>query len=131
VKFLLDTSLILWSVAEEHKLNARATEIIGSRTSVLHMSAVSAWEIAIKYDLGDLPLHAEPAAFIPEVIRGLALQSLNITPAHAIEAERLPHHHRDPFDRMLIAQANVERMTLLTADRIFGRYKVDQVYCGR
>lgn len=131
MRFLLDTSVILWSVAEEHKLNARALEAIRSKTDVLYMSAVSAWEIAVKYDLGDLRLHTEPVSFVPEVIRGMGMQVLDITPVHAIEAGRLPHHHRDPFDRMLIAQANVEGMTLLTSDRIFGRYELEQVYCGR
>jgi PIN domain nuclease of toxin-antitoxin system len=128
---LLDTSVILWSATAENKLNSRALEAIRSRTSALYMSAASAWEIAIKYELGDLPLHIEPVLFVPEVIRGLAMQTLDITAVHAIEAGRLPRHHRDPFDRMLIAQANVEGMTLLTSDRVFGKYKVEQTYCGR
>jgi PIN domain nuclease of toxin-antitoxin system len=131
VRFLLDTSVILWSVAEEHKLNARALETIRSKTDALYMSTVSAWEIAIKYDLGDLPLRTEPVFFVPEVVRGMGMHVLDITSVHAIEVGRLPHHHRDPFDRMLIAQANVKGMTLLTSDRIFGKYEVQQVYCGR
>jgi PIN domain nuclease of toxin-antitoxin system len=95
------------------------------------MSAASAWEITIKYELGNLPLDIEPVSFVPEVIRGLAMQTVDITAVHAIEAGRLPRHHRDPFDRMLIAQANVEGMTLLTSDRSFAKHKVEQIYYGR
>jgi PIN domain nuclease of toxin-antitoxin system len=59
------------------------------------------------------------------------MQTVDITAVHAIEGGRLPRYHRDPFDRMLIAQANLEGMTLLTSDRSFGKYKVEQTYCGR
>jgi PIN domain nuclease of toxin-antitoxin system len=69
----------------------------------LHMSAASGWEITIKYELGSLPLHIEPVLFLSEVIRGLAMQTVDITAVHAIEAGRLPRHHRDPFDRRWIA----------------------------
>jgi PIN domain nuclease of toxin-antitoxin system len=131
VRLLLDTGVILWSVTEEHRLSSRALESMRSKTALLYMSAVTASEIAIKYPLNSLPLHMEPALFIPEVIRGLAMQTLDITSAHAVDAGRLPQHHRDPFDRMLIAQANPEGMTLLTTDRAFEKYNVEYVYCGR
>ena len=131
MRLLLDTSVILWSVTEEHRLSSRVLESMRSKTALLYMSAVTAWEIAIKYALNSLPLHMEPALFIPEVIRGLAMQTLDLTSSHAVDAGRLPQHHRDPFDRMLIAQANAEGMTLLTTDRVFEKYKVEYVYCGR
>ncbi|MGH8336848.1 MAG: type II toxin-antitoxin system VapC family toxin, partial [Gammaproteobacteria bacterium] len=74
---------------------------------------------------------AEPAAFIPEVIRGMDMRALDITLEHAIEAGRLPRYHRDPFDRMLIAQARMEKMVLLTADRTFQKYGVEMMLCGK
>jgi PIN domain nuclease of toxin-antitoxin system len=131
MRFLLDTNTILWSVAEEYKLNSRATELLSSKVSELYLSSATVWEIAVKYALGTLRLHVEPGVFIPEVIRRMEMRALDITPAHAIEAGRLPRHHRDPFDRMLIAQAVSEQMTLLTADRIFQKYSVDLIYCGK
>ena len=131
MRYLLDTSVVLWSVAGKHKLSAQAAHLLSSGTSVLYLSSATAWEMAIKYALGKLPIHLEPEAFVPEVMRGMGMQALDITSAHAIEAGRLPNYHRDPFDRMLIAQANVEGLTLLTADRIFEKYKVAQLFCGK
>lgn len=131
MSFLLDTSAMLWSVAEKHKLNSRADRLLSSRTSVLYLSSATGWEIALKYALGKLPLPMEPAAFLPEVIRGMGIHTLDITMLHATEAGRLPKHHRDPFDRMLIAQANVEGLTLLTGDHIFEKYRVNHIFCGR
>ena len=131
MRFLLDTSVLLWSVAEDYKLNARATELLSSKVAELYLSPATAWEIAIKYALGTLPLHTDPKNFIPEAARGMLLRTLDITPDHAIEAGQLPRHHRDPFDRMLIAQARLEKMTLLTADPVFQKYAVTMMFCGK
>ncbi|HKW61032.1 MAG TPA: type II toxin-antitoxin system VapC family toxin [Candidatus Acidoferrum sp.] len=131
MRFLLDTGVLLWSRAEEYKLNARAKELLSSKSSELFLSAASAWEIAIKYALGTLKLHAPPEAYIPEVLRGMDIHALDVSVVHAIEAGKLPQHHRDPFDRMLVAQANTEQLVLLTADRIFEKYKVEHVFCGK
>jgi PIN domain nuclease of toxin-antitoxin system len=105
--------------------------LLSSKASELFLSSAAAWEIAIKYALGTLKIHAEPVVFIPQAIRDLKLHSLGITYVHAIEAGRLPQFHRDPFDRMLIAQAQTEGMVLLTADRVFRKYKVEQVFCAK
>jgi PIN domain nuclease of toxin-antitoxin system len=131
MRFLLDTSILLWSVAEDYKLNSRATELLSSKAAELYLSSASVWEIAVKYALGTLPLHIEPKVFIPEVIRGMGLRTVDISPYHAIEAGRLPRHHRDPFDRMLIAQARMEKMVLLTGDRVFQKYEVETMFGGR
>ena len=131
MNYLVDTGVVLWSVAEEHKLNARALDLLSSSASTLYLSTASVWEIAIKYSLGSLLLHAEPQVFIPDVIRGMGMHALHINHTHAIEAGRLPNHHRDPFDRMLIAQAREEEMVLLTADRVFRKYEVEQEFCGK
>ncbi|MGH9741320.1 MAG: type II toxin-antitoxin system VapC family toxin [Candidatus Acidiferrum sp.] len=131
MKLLLDTGILLWSAAEDYKLNSRAMELLSSKTSEPYLSSATVWEISIKYALGTLQLHAEPEVFIPEVIRGMNLRTLDITSVHAIEAGRLPRYHRDPFDRMLIAQARMENMVLLTADRVFQKYQVKTVFCGK
>jgi PIN domain nuclease of toxin-antitoxin system len=131
VKFLLDTNVFLWGLSEEHKLNPRAQEILKSSSSELYFSAAGSWEIAIKFALGSLPLPKAPSEYIPYAQRLWGIQTLNITQEHALRAGELPVHHRDPFDRMLIAQALSEQMTLLTADRIFQKYKVDSIFCGK
>ena len=130
MRCLLDTSILLWAAAEPHKLNARARKLLSASSSPLYLSSASAWEIAIKYSIGTLKLPVDPATFIPAVIRGMGLHSLDITSAHAIAAGSLPRHHRDPFDRMLLAQAKVEGLTLLTTDYVFRKYDVDQLHCG-
>ncbi len=131
MKFLLDTSVFLWALSEEYKLNPAAQEILKSSTSELYFSAVGSWEIAIKFALGSLPLPKAPSEYIPHALRAWALRALDITHEHALRAGELPVHHRDPFDRMLIAQALSEQMTLLTADRVFQKYKVDLIFCGK
>ena len=131
MKFLLDTSVFLWALFEEYKLNPAAQEILKSSTSELYFSAVGSWEIAIKFALGSLPLPKAPSEYIPHALRAWALRALDITHEHALRAGELPVHHRDPFDRMLIAQALSEQMTLLTADRVFQKYKVDLIFCGK
>ncbi len=130
MRFLLDTSVLLWSVAERGKLNPRAIRILSLAGSNLHLSSASIWEISIKHAIGRLPLHLEPELFVSEVHRKLAMQPLEISHTHVLEAGRLPQHHSDPFDRMLIAQARTEGLVLLTADRIFRQYEVEQEYCG-
>jgi PIN domain nuclease of toxin-antitoxin system len=131
MRFLLDTSIVLWSVAQKQKLNSNAAGLLSSEASDLYLSSAAAWEIAIKYSLGTLKLHARPDVFIPEVVRGMEMHTLDITHVHAVEAGRLPLYHRDPFDRMLIAQAQTEGMVLLTADPVFEKYNVEQIFCGR
>ena len=131
MKYLLDTSVFLWVLTGEDKLNARAQEILTSSSSELHFSAMGTWEIAIKYALGALRLPKAPRELLPHALRSWPIQALHITQEHALRAGELPMHHRDPFDRMLIAQALVEEMTLLTADRAFQEYKVDFIFCGK
>src|SRR5258708_8949056 len=86
MKFLLDTSVLLWSVAERPKLNPRAIRILALAGSNLYLSAASVWEIAIKYAIGRLPLHVEPERFVSEVQRKMGMRPLDIDQLHAIEA---------------------------------------------
>jgi PIN domain nuclease of toxin-antitoxin system len=91
----------------------------------------ASWEIAIKFALSSLTLPKVPSEFIPHALRFWAIRPLNITHEHALRACELPAHHRDPFDRLLIAQTLSEQMTLLTADHVFQKYKVDLIFCGK
>ncbi len=94
-------------------------------------SVASCWEIVIKTWSGKLILPDTSAEFLTRALKLMLLHSLEITHLHALAVAELSDHHRDPVDRMLIAQANVEGMTLLTLDRVFGKYKMEQFYCGR
>ena len=131
MKYLLDTNVFLWSSGAPEKLNRQATTILASGSSEVYLSAASSWEIAIKFALRSLKLPSVPSQFIPHAMRILALRSLDITHFHSLAAGELPRHHRDPFDRMLIAQARSETMVVLTADSAFAKYDVETVFCGK
>ena len=131
MKYLVDTSVALWTVLDDRQLNRRAKSVLSSSASSLYFSSASVWEIAIKYASGDLRLHSEPGIFVPEMIRGMQMQALHMTHTHAMEAGRLPRIHGDPFDRMLVAQASCEQLVLLTADEKLTNYPVRYFYCGR
>jgi len=131
VKYLLDTSVLIHSQISQPKLNRRALDLLADNSSELYFSAVSSWEITIKVGAGKLFLPERPAEFVTSAMRFMSLRSLDITHLHALAVDGLPNHHRDPFDRLLIAQALSEQMTLLTADRVFQKYKVELIFCGK
>jgi PIN domain nuclease of toxin-antitoxin system len=131
VRCLLDTGVFVWSLGATARLNAPATEVLTSTDTQIYLSPVSSWEIAIKYALGKIVLPNVPAEFVPSGMRDLGIGTLDVTHAHALAAGQLPPHHRDPFDRMLIAQARSERMVLLTTDQFFKAYDVEMLFCGK
>jgi PIN domain nuclease of toxin-antitoxin system len=131
MKYLVDTSVLIHSQISQPKLNHRALNLLADNSSELYLSAVSSWEITIKAGTGKLVLPDRPAEFVTRAMRFMSLRSLDITHLHALALDTLPNYHRDPFDRMLIAQALSEQMTLLTADRVFQKYKVDLIFCGK
>jgi PIN domain nuclease of toxin-antitoxin system len=131
MRYLVDTSVFVHSVISQPKLNHRALRLLADGSNELYLSAVSPWEITIKVGTGKLVLPERPAEFVTRAMRAMLLRALDITCVHALEVDALPNYHRDPFDRMLIAQARIEGMTILTDDTAFQRYKVEQVYCGR
>ena len=131
MKYLLDTNVFLWSNGAPEKLNRRATAVLSSGSSEVYLSAASSWEIAIKFALRALRLPSPPSQFIPDALRMLSIRSLEISHFHSIAAGALPPHHRDPFDRMLVAQACSEEMVLLTADKVFAKYEVETMFCGK
>jgi PIN domain nuclease of toxin-antitoxin system len=124
VNALLDTQIWLWSIVSPDRLNQRARQIITSSQNRLYFSAASAWEIAIKYAFGKLPLPEPPEAFVQPRLARDRFQVLAVSLEHALQVAELPPHHRDPFDRMLVAQSRLENLPLLTADPVFGKYDV-------
>jgi PIN domain nuclease of toxin-antitoxin system len=121
LRLLLDTHIFLWACDVPERLPAATRRAIESAANAVTVSAVTAWEIAIKCASRrlDFPLEQWEARIIE-----LGVDTLAITPAHGIEAGQLPRHHQDPFDRLLIAQARLEGLTLVTADRWIKQYDV-------
>jgi PIN domain nuclease of toxin-antitoxin system len=119
--FLLDTQLVIWSGMNPGLLSKAAREQMGDPQSQLYFSSVSIWEIAIKQALGRSGFHAD-ARFARDQMLAIGYKEVPLTGEHAIAIERLPMLHGDPFDRVLIAQAMCEGLTLLTADAVLGKY---------
>ena len=130
MKILLDTQCWLWMVADPERLPRRARAIVGAEDHDLHLSSVSVWEIVIKHALGKLELPAPPREFVATRMQTTGVLPLAMTQAHALAVGELPDLHRDPFDRLLVAQARVEACKLLTADRQLRRYPVELVWAG-
>jgi PIN domain nuclease of toxin-antitoxin system len=130
VRYLLDTAVWLWAQTRPERLGKKAGDLLSSLPAgdEVFLSAASSWEISIKFYLGKLPLPEPPSVYVPRRLGGI--QPLVVTHAHALAAGELPLHHRDPFDRLLIAQARLEGMTVLTTDRVFAQYGVPVIWCG-
>lgn len=120
MKLLLDTHVLLWWLDDPTVLAEVAREAIAEPENQIFVSAVSCWEIAIKRGLGKLSAPAD----IHTAIRESSFLEMPVLVVHALQTERLPYHHRDPFDRMLIAQAQCESAVLVTRDRAFFDYGV-------
>jgi len=131
MNYLLDTGPWLWTLTEPERANNQAAKLIANGKEQVYLSAVSAWEISIKWALGKLHLPEPPAVLVSKTMVAQGLRPLTITHAHSLAVSDLPRHHTDPFDRLLIAQAQMEGMTILTADRTFDRYDVKVLWCGQ
>ena len=127
MKLILDTQSWLWWYHDPERLSPEAQRLIGNRDNVILFSAASAWEIVIKHSLGKLMLPFPPKEWIPATLAEDRFTSLPIELVHALEAGSLPDHHRDPFDRMIIAQALVENAPILTSDSQFRPYPVQLI----
>jgi len=125
MKLLLDTHTFLWWITDDAQISVKALELMGDSQNDLYWSAASTWEVALKYALGRLPLPDAPAAFLPAELGKNRIESLPIVDTHAFQAGLLPRHHRDPFDRMLVAQAQVETLGLISNDPKIHRYNVN------
>jgi PIN domain nuclease of toxin-antitoxin system len=128
MKLLLDAHTFLWWITDDQKLSGRAREIISDGSNELFLSAATGWEIAIKVQIGRLKLPEEPIRFILEQMRINAIQSLPIQMNHALHVSTLPQHHRDPFDRLLIAQAQLEGLPVLSSDHQLANYQVEVIW---
>jgi len=130
VSYLIDTSVWLWSVFEPGRLSPKARDIFADLGQEVFLSAASAWEIAIKSASGKLRLPEPPATYVPRRMTEQGVRPLAVSHQHALAVSQLPRHHRDPFDRLLVAQANLENMVLISSDRIFERYAVQLLWAG-
>ncbi|MCC6522820.1 MAG: type II toxin-antitoxin system VapC family toxin [Polyangiaceae bacterium] len=124
MRLLLDTQCWQWMVAASRRLGKRTRALLLDAGNELFLSSASAWEIAIKHALGRLPLPLPPAEYVPSRMLRSGTQRLAIHHGHALRAGALPPLHRDPFDRLLVAQAETEKLTLISADRVLERYGV-------
>lgn len=120
---LLDTHILLWWLADDPRLSERARQIIADAGNVVYTSSATAWEIAVKQALGKLRAEGN----LEQEVREQGFEMLPITFAHAEELMGLPAIHRDPFDRMLVAQARVENLQLLTSDPQIFRYPANVI----
>jgi PIN domain nuclease of toxin-antitoxin system len=127
MRILLDTQCWLWMSASPEKLSPYALSVVQTTENELFLSAASAWEIGIKYALRKLSLPEPPERFVPTRLERLRTLALPIEATHALRVAALPPHHRDPFDRLLVAQAQQENLPILTADTVFRKYDVEVI----
>ena len=128
MRILLDTHAFLWWISDAPQLSQKARQIIGNGENALFLSAASGWELAIKTRLGKLKLPADITSFIAEQLSVNAITPLPIQMKHALHLNSLPDFHRDPFDRMIVAQAQVEGLPVLTADPQLAGYSVQIIW---
>lgn len=128
MRVLLDTHTFLWFVEDDPKLNPHVQRIIEDADTQPFLSMATIWEMAIKVNLGKLGLPAPFALFIPDQLRLNTIMQLDIAIEHTVRVASLPLHHRDPFDRLLIAQPLVEQMPIISRDAAFDAYGVTRVW---
>ena len=127
MRLLLDTHVWLWLQAEPERLSPRALDAVTDDGNDLILSAASSWEIAIKFALGKIGLPEPPATYVPSRMQRNGVEGLPVEHRHALAVSALPQHHRDPFDRLLVAQASEDDLTIVTADPAFAAYDVDRI----
>ena len=127
MRVLLDTHVWLWMWGEPARIRSEARTVIEDPDTVITVSAVSAWEISTKEAAGRLRLPTSAEVWLTDARHRRDVVDLPITFEHAIRAGALPPHHRDPFDRILVAQAQIERLVLISADRQLAPYEVESL----
>ena len=125
MRALLDTHAFLWWITDDDRLSEKAREIISDGRNELLFSAVSGWEISIKAGLGRLELPEDLERFVVDQVSRNAFQVLPVYLSHALHVRKLPDHHRDPFDRLLVSQSILEGISLLSADPQIALYPVE------
>lgn len=127
MRLLLDTQVFLWFLDDETRIPARAREAIHAPENAVLVSAAAVWEITIKASLGRLRISPADVKRLPRLIEAAGFDELPILARHAIGVHALPWHHRDPFDRLMIAQARAESLTLVSVDSVMRAYEVPLV----
>lgn len=127
MSILIDTNVFLWAAGAGGGLSDSAKTLLTDSDQQIFLSAVSAWEIAIKWSNGRLTLPAPPAEVISNVVSAAGMSQLPVSVRDASAVGELPLHHKDPFDRLLVAQARANGLRLMTANPIFARYNVDVI----
>ncbi len=128
MRFLLDTHAFLWFADGNPQLSQSARALIEGLDNQPFLSVASLWEMAIKISLGRLTLARPFEVFIPEQLDLNGISLLEITVSHTAQVSKLPFHHRDPFDRLLIAQAIVEQMPIVSSDKAFEAYSINRLW---
>ena len=128
MRVLLDTQAFLWWVSGADRLTTRARSVIADPGNRVLISVASAWEIAIKSATGRLELEGPAETYVPERIRQHGFAVLPVELDHALRAGTLPRHHGDPFDRLLVAQGQVEDVPIITADPLVNLYDVETIW---
>lgn len=127
MRWLVDTQCWLWMKSQPHRFSSDVRTRLSDPQTILLFSAASAWEIAIKYALGKLQLPEPPPQYVATRLGETLMTPLAISWAHAVRVSELPAYHRDPFDRLLIAQAQIEKVPILSDDAALSRYDVDVI----
>ena len=127
MSYLLDTHVWLWMLSDPARIRPDLLSELRDGRTRLFLSAASSWEIAIKWAIGRMPLPEPPATYVPTRMQRSGVEGLPVEHTHALRVATLPILHRDPFDRLLIAQAQVEGLTLITVDPAFDGYDVPLV----
>ena len=125
---ILDTHAFLWAVTDDRRLSEAARELIAEGANQVFLSTASMWEIVLKAGAGKLRVTGGVERFLEREMRLNRLTPLPVQPAHVIRIASLPVHHKDPFDRLLIAQSQVEKLPLITADPEISRYPVQVIW---
>ncbi len=124
MRLLLDTCTFLWILADSSELSFEALDLFTAPENEVFLSSVSTWEITVKHSIGKLPLPEPPTDFVPSMRTAHGIETLDLDEESTLYVSRLPEYHRDPFDRMLVCQAIVQDLVILTPDSLIRQYPV-------
>ncbi|MCL4245133.1 MAG: type II toxin-antitoxin system VapC family toxin [Candidatus Dadabacteria bacterium] len=128
MNYVLDTHALLWILAEDGRMSRKAKRLFLDKSNTIFLSIASIWEMAIKISLGKLALDEPLEAFVKNHVERNDIKILEIAPHHIYPLEDLPFHHRDPFDRLIIAQCMTEGFSIICSDKAFDDYPVSRVW---
>jgi len=128
MRLLLDTHTLIWMASKDDKLSEKAKALILDTDNELFLSVASIWEMSIKASLGKLMLQQPIEQIITEQVQTNGLQLINIETAHALAVSTLPWHYRDPFDRLIMAQSQLDNLTILGCDTAMDAYEVERIW---